>query len=210
MMAPPTLLRRLALPLTALALAIAVSTALIYGSYWLHQRAEAIDRTRANEYRAAQAALAKAQMEDADFRASANRYAELKQRGIAKPEDRLLMTEWLNGLRAQYQLIELNYSLSSQRPLKLVNDPGFGAINPLSTRITISATTAHEGDALGFMDSLARDVPGFLHLTECSMQPPQASATSTLTASQNLPELAPRIALECALEWITVKEKVGA
>jgi hypothetical protein len=115
--------QRLRVSLSVLAAVIGTGAGLVYASHWVGERARTEVQRQSQAFSRAQAELARVRIEDADFRQSAGRYEALIARGIAKPEDRLVLVEWLNGLKRRHRLTELTYDLSAQRPLRLVMVP---------------------------------------------------------------------------------------
>jgi hypothetical protein len=191
----------------SVALAALAGSALVYGSQWLLQHASAQEQVQQRAHRDAQAALSAARQEDEDFRRSAGRYQELLARGLVREENRLLLLEWIHALQKSERLLALTYDLSPQRPLKLANDPGLNAVTPMATRVTLRAHAAHEVDLLRFIDRMVRDVPGFMQLSECSLQPGAALAGPEPGAGS---PLASGVVAECALEWVRVRERPRA
>jgi hypothetical protein len=107
----------------------------------------------------------------------------------------------VNDLRARHQLFSLDYEIAPQRALTLSGGRTYPSVDVLSSRVKIKARALHEGDLLGFVADISHSRQGFYTVDRCKMrridvQPPDA--------------LLPRVEAECALEWITLREKNAA
>jgi hypothetical protein len=65
----------------------------------------------------------------------------------------------------------------------------------------MKARALHEGDALAFIDELARSSRGLYPVDRCTLK---------RVADGGAVDLRVRVEADCALEWITLREKKGA
>jgi hypothetical protein len=186
-------------------LAVLLAAGAVVGlSYWYLEQSRRPLAASLDSYARAARELAAARQEDQDFRLSAGRYGELIQRGIMSREDRLLLVEWLNGLKARHQLFTLRYNIEPQRPARLAGATQFSSVDPMSTPIQLALEALHEGDALAFIDAVGREVPGFIALTGCTLKRRDTFGPARPGVLQ------PTVNAACTLEWLTLKERGGA
>lgn len=193
--------RSLRLAWLTLVVALAVALALGFGSLWNVEREK---RDEANTRRLLAEARAKvdlAKRESEDLRASAQIFEDLTRRGMMQEERRLEFLERVDQLKAEYRLTGLEYEILPQRPLPLAGNRAFNAVEVLASPMTIKVQALHEGELIGFIDALSRPDRGFHFVESCTMRRP-ASSGDPLRAQGG-------IQAECALEWISLKDKRG-
>jgi hypothetical protein len=132
---------------------------------------------------------------------SATIYRSLIARGLMQPERRLDLVEMMNNLRAQYRIFSVDYEMSPQRALTLAGGRSFPSVDIVASRVTLRVRALHEGDVLAFIQAIAQSSNGFHPVERCLLKRIDGPAASTLQ---------PRVEAECALEWITMKEKRNA
>jgi len=62
---------------------------------------------------------------------------------------------------------------------------------------SLKARALHEGDALAFIDEIARSRQGFYPVDQCTLQRIEGPPSI----------LAPHVEADCTLEWITLRDK---
>ena len=122
----------------------------------------------------------------------------LLARGLMQSERRLDLVELLNGLRARYQIIAVDYEISPQRALPIAGSRTFPAVDILASRVSLRVRALHEGDVLAFIDSLGESRQGFYPVDRCVLRRLEVGSPDLLQ---------PRVEADCTLEWITMKEK---
>ena len=183
-----------------LALSIVAGAAIVAGSIWFHQRELSDNAASGKRLQEARARLAGARRERDSLHESAEVFRALVDRGLLQSEHRLDLVELVNGLRARHQLLALDYEIAPQRPLQLAGSRVFASVDVLASRVKLKARALHEGDVLGFIDALAKTPLGFYPVDRCVMRRVEAP---------NPESIQPRIEADCALEWITLREKRG-
>jgi len=127
-------------------------------------------------------------------------FRTLVERGLLQNEHRLDLVEMVNELRARHQLFVLDYEISPQRPLTLSGGRAFPSVDVLGSRVRLHVKALHEGDILGFIDDIVNSRQGFYTVDRCHMKRIEEPAGANKA-------LAPHVEAECALEWITLREK---
>ena len=180
------------------ALAIVASLTLVFASQWYYEKEKRDNATAARRLQEARARLDGARRERDSLQESADVFRTLVDRGLLQSERRLDMVELVNALRARHQLASLDYEVSPQRPLALAGGRVFASVEVLSSRVKLKLRALHEGDVIAFIDDLSRTPQGFYSVDRCAMRRLETSGFDSL---------APRVEADCALEWITLKEK---
>lgn len=148
-----------------------------------------------------QARLAHARDEEREIRARIFRYQELAERGILGRERRLDWVEDIAHIQAARRLIDVQYELSPQRPVGDDILPGGGSAGShefMASTMRLRMQLLHEGDLIGFLDDLKEGAQPLLIVRDCAMERLQG----------DVPGHAPqaRIAADCTLDWITLRE----
>lgn len=183
-----------------LVVAIAAGAGIVVGSrfYADKERRESADAGR--RLQEARGRLDSARRERDLLAQSSEIFRALTERGLLHGEQRMDLVELVNLLRSRHQLAALDYEIAPQRPLQLAGGRYFASIDVLASRVKLRARALHEGDLLGFIDDLTRTPQGFYPVDKCIIRRVDAPADT----------IQPRVEAECALEWITLREKRGA
>ena len=193
--------RRLAITWFILGASIVAAIAIGWGSH-VYLQAEKRDGVSSRRQLAeAQARVDAARREREDLKASAEIFEDLVKRGILQEEKRLDFIERLGRLKDRHQLFSLDYEIAPQRALPLAGGRAFNTVDVLGSRINLRAQALHEGDALAFLEDLAAPPRGFTTLSRCVLRKVEAGSADSAS---------PRAEAQCALEWITLKDKRGA
>jgi hypothetical protein len=183
-----------------LALAIGGGAALVAASHWYAEKEKRDSANSGRRLQEARTRLEDARRERDSLQESADVFRTLVARGMLQTDRRLDLVELVNTLRAKHQLVALDYEIAPQRPLQLSGGRVFASVDVLASRVKLKARALHEGDVLGFVDSLSRNPQGFFPVDRCTMRRIEAAGGDSLQ---------PRIEVDCTLEWITLKEKRG-
>lgn len=194
-------LRSLRVSWAILGLAIAAAAGLAWGSHWYLEKEKFDDVSSRRALRDAQLRVESAKRERDDLKASSEIFQDLVKRGILLDENRLDLIERLDRLKTRHHLIGLEYEVGAQRPLQLAGGRVFNAVDVLGSRVKMRARALHEGDALAFLDDLAKPAQGFNPLARCTLRKVEAGAATVFSA---------RVEADCTLEWISLKDKRGS
>jgi hypothetical protein len=184
-----------------LAASILAGTAIVFGSLWLLAREKRDSLDSGRRLQEARTRVEEARRERANLQESADTFRTLVDRGLLQTERRLDLVELVNELRTAHRLYALDYEVGAQRPLKLAGGRSFAAVDVLASRVRIKARALHEGDLVGFIDGLTVSRQGFYPVDRCQIR----RIDSGIAADA----LQPRVEADCALEWITLKDKRG-
>ena len=190
--------RELAGSWALLAGAIVAGVAIVAGSHWYLERERRESLTAGKRMQEARTRVDAARRERENLQASAETFRTLVDRGLLGAEQRLDMVELVNALRTRHHLAALDYEIGPQRPLTLGGNRVYPSMDVLASRVKVKARALHEGDIVGFIGELGTSRQGFYPVDRC-----------VLRRLENASGLQPRIEAECALEWITLKEKRG-
>ena len=207
---------------------LAVAVALVIGSYMYWQYEKSNDLKSVGVEADAQRRVANARREQSDLRDSAQTYENLTARGMFVAEQRLDLIEAMNALKDRHKLLDLQYELQPQRPLKMANGGSYPAVDVLASRMKFKVRAYHDGDLVNFLNDFPRIQRGFFPLYRCviartadadrvenSVTPtnqnagalsPALRAAQTVAAAPST-DSANAITAECTLEWITLQDK---
>ncbi len=193
-------LRAMALAWASLGAAIVAAALFAWGSLLYLEKEKRDGLTSQRELQQAQARVDAARRERDDLKASSAIFEDLLKRGILREESRLDFVERLGRLKARHQITSLDYEIAAQRPLPLPGGRAFNAVEVLGSRVKLRAQALHEGDALAFLEELATPESGFNPISRCTLR--KLEVTADVKTS-------PRVEADCALEWISLKDKRG-
>jgi len=192
-------MRLLRTPWILLAASIAAAAVLIGGTQVYLQKEQRDARGSERRLQEARSRVDNIRRERDNLEESAAIYRSLIARGLMQPERRLDLVELMNSLRTQYRIFSVDYEMSPQRALPLSGSRSFPSVEILASRVTVRVRALHEGDVLGFIQAIGDSRQGFHPIDRCLMK--RIDSASATDAVQ------PRVEAECALEWITMKEK---
>lgn len=111
-------------------------------------------------------------------------------------ERRLDWIEALDRSREQHKFFPLDYDIASQRPYTFPGLPAANALTISASRMNIKFPLLHEGDLFTLLNDLRSRKAGLFILDQCDIaRNPQEGKPL---------RLAPNLAAECALDWLTV------
>ncbi len=224
--------RALRLVVIVMLLGVAVSAALVAGSYIYWQFEKSNDQQSVRAQADALNRVANVRREQSDLRDSAQNYQAVTARGVFIPEQRLDLIEAMNKLKDRHKLLDLRYEISPQRPLKMASGGSYPAVNVLASRIKLKVRAYHDGDLVAFLNEFPRVQRGFFPLDRCvisratdadkldangAQEGQNGGAASRQRAAQlaQTPETTPdavtvspnTLSADCTLEWITLQDK---
>jgi hypothetical protein len=134
------------------------------------------------------------------MRASSEIFQDLLDRGVLQEERRLDFIERLDRLKSVHKLDTLEYDIEPQRVLTLAGGRVFNSLDVMGTRVKLRFKALHEGDALAFLEDLAKPTRGFNAMSSCHLQGVERVGEDVTS---------PRVEGSCALERISLKDKVA-
>ncbi|WIM06978.1 MAG: hypothetical protein OHM77_06845 [Candidatus Nitricoxidivorans perseverans] len=147
--------------------------------------------------------LVRARDEEREIRAKISRYQELLARGIIGQERRLDWVERIARIQAARRLIDVQYELSPQQPVDaklLPSGTDAGGYEFMASTMRLQMQLLHEDDLLGFLADLQKSIQALLIVRNCAVDRTGRGGTGERTPQAQL-------AAECALDWITLREK---
>ncbi len=181
-----------------LALSIIAAASIVAGSHWYLEREKRESLTAERRMQEARTRADAARRERENLQESAEVFRTLVDRGLLQTERRLEMIELVNRLRARHQLFSMDYDIAPQRTLNLAGNRVFNAVDVLASRVKLRVRALHEGDVMNFINDLGKSQQGFYPVDRCTMRRIEAAQTEGLR---------PHVEADCALEWITLREK---
>lgn len=124
-------------------------------------------------------------------------YQALLDAGQIGAERRLDWIEALDRSREQRKFFPMEYDIASQRPYTFPGLPAANALKISASRMNIKFPLLHEGDLFTLLNDLRSRKAGLFILDQCDItRNPQEEGKPL--------RLAPNLAAECALDWLTV------
>ncbi|WP_220636108.1 hypothetical protein [Georgfuchsia toluolica] len=148
----------------------------------------------------ARSKVARAAEEASTLREKIVVYQALQSRGIIGQEHRLDWIEKIRKIKEAHKLLDLNYELGPQQPIKAdVVAPSGNAFDIMASPMKLQMALLHEDDLLGLLSDLRNGIQGYIRVNHCDIEragaaPPAAGPTAQLRA-------------KCDIDWITVREK---
>ncbi|MCW5592777.1 MAG: hypothetical protein KIS74_11815 [Burkholderiales bacterium] len=192
--------KRLRFSWLILGVSIVAAVASAWGSHLYLEKEKRDGLSSRRQLAEAQARVEAAKRERDDLKASAEIFQDLVKRGILGEESRLDFVERLERLKERHRLLALEFEIAPQRPLPLAGGRVFSAVDVLGSRVKVKVQALHEGDALAFLEDLAKPSRGFNPASRCKLRKLETGATAAAMA---------RVEAECVLEWISLKDKRG-
>ena len=181
-------------PLIALALALALGAAAVYGSNKFLKDARQSKVVAEQERAEAISKLERIRLEQLDLQGYYQQYQGLVARDIIGPERRLDWIEAIEKIRNQQNVFSVKYNLGPQKTLSTAT-PASGGFNLNLSGMTLDLGLLHEGQLLDFFDALRNETKGMYLLERCNL---------TRTGSAQEIKFAPNLRAECSLGWVTL------
>ena len=181
-----------------LAFSIIAAVSIVAASHWYLESEKREGLTAERRMQEARTRADGARRERENLQESAEVFRTLVDRGLLQTERRLEMIELVNRLRSRHQLFSMDYDIAPQRTLNLAGKGGFNAVDVLASRVKLRVRALHEGDVMDFINDLGKSRQGFYPVDRCTMRRIEAAQADGLR---------PHVEADCALEWITLREK---
>ncbi len=181
-----------------LAASILAGASIVVASHWYLESEKRESLTAEQRMQEARTRADAARRERENLQQSAEVFRTLVDRGLLQTERRLEMVELVNRLRSRHQLFSMDYDIAPQRTLNLSGNRVFNAVDVLASRVKLKVRALHEGDVMDFINDLGQSRQGFYPVDRCTLR---------RIDSASAPGLRPHVEADCALEWITLKEK---
>ncbi len=192
---------------------IAVALFVVAGSYWYWQLETRNDEQSLRAQREADSRVNNARRELNDLRDSAQNFQTLTARGMFLAEQRLDLVEAMKALKDRHKLLDMQYTVQAQRPLKIASGD-YAAVDVRASRIKLNVRALHDGDLVAFLDEFPRLQRGYFPLDRCVVwRMDRVTAATTATATRAEPSeivespTPNTLFAECSLEWITLQDK---
>lgn len=120
-------------------------------------------------------------------------FIALRDQGLIGAERRLEWIDAIRQIRAQRNLLAINYEFDAQQPLRLDTALALGDYQLLASRMRLHLDLLHEGDLFNFLEDLKQK--HYYSVQDCSLK------RNTLTQGALL---APALSADCTLHWLTL------
>lgn len=144
------------------------------------------------------ARLEQVQKDKQDFQTYAEQYQSLIDQGVIGEDRRLDWIEAIEKVRAEERVFRVKYAMAPQKTFNPAPVPAPSSFEMKVSAVTLQLDLLHEGQLLDFLDELRARSKGFYLLDKCAIE-----------RSGGVLELryAPQLKAECALNWLTMREK---
>jgi hypothetical protein len=194
-------IKRLRWPLLLLVVVGAAGGGGIYASQQFAQAQRVADKTALSQADEARNRVRSVTSEKEELLAVYPVYRSLAERGIIGPDRRLDWVETVETLGRKHGLFAVKYNMEAQKaldvPAAAAARAGFD-VNVSPMKLELAAL--HEGQLLDFLQDLQRQSQGITLIEGCSLE--RAGAGREL-------RYAPQIKANCAVAWVTLREKKG-
>lgn len=187
------------MPLLALAIAVAASSAMVAFSSNQRSQSEKQYRDQLTGLQDARTRYQRSGEERETVMHYLQAYRQLEKIGFVGAEQRLNWVESLRAANTQAGLFGVDYQLSAQEPF-----PYVAKDNPIGDRVKhsrmrLSFGVLHEGDLTQLFRALSAQQPGFFTLNSCSLD--RAGRQGAPVPRQA------NLTAECELSWLTIDPK---
>jgi hypothetical protein len=193
-------LRKLALPLAACLVLLAVGAAAIG---WARQ----VQRDALGEFAAARDArtqarerLARIAEEEREIKEKLQVYLRLRELGIIGEEKRLEWADAMTRIRTQRELPDLRYRVERQRLLASVGTKP-ASVDFYASTMRLEVAALHEGDLFNLLNDLRDTGNAFYAVRRCSI--------ARIGPGPAVAGLAPRLRAECEIDLITIVDRAA-
>ena len=187
------------MPLLALAIAVAASSAMVAFSSNQRSQSEKQYRDQLTALQDARTRYQRSGEERETVMHYLQAYRQLEKIGFVGAEQRLNWVESLRAANTQAGLFGVDYQLSAQEPF-----PYVAKDNPIGDRVKhsrmrLSFGVLHEGDLTQLFRALSAQQPGFFTLNSCSLDRAGRQGAPVLRQAN--------LTAECELSWLTIDPK---
>ncbi|MGH8706061.1 MAG: hypothetical protein ACREUO_11685 [Burkholderiales bacterium] len=192
--------KKLALPLLAVVLLVAVGAALIWHAQQVLRRdGQQLVAARAERVQARER-LSRISEEEREVSEKIEVYRRLKSLNIIGEERRLEWVDAMARIRASRELLDLRYQVERQRLLASV--PGKPAnVDFYSSTMKVELALLHEGDLLGFLSDLRASGNAYYAVQRCAVSRTGQAGTGA--------SLVPRLRASCEIDLITILDRAA-
>lgn len=195
--------RRVGLSLAIALAMLAGGAATVAYSLKLLQAEQKASRAATAQRNEIRGKLSRAREEEQEIRRKIARYNDLAARGIVGDERRLEWVEQIRRIRQARRLLDVQYEIAPQRVLDTSELPGgSGKFDFFASATRLKMDLLHEEDLLNFLADLRATMPAHLQVDSCVVE-------RSAPAGGGERGLAARLKAECAIDFITIREKQG-
>ena len=197
--------RRIRLALAAAILMAAAGALLVYAAFEFNQAAGKSKAAALAARADRQGKLARARDEEQEMKQKIARYHQLAARGVIGEEHRLDWVERIRAIRQARKLYDIQYEIAPQQPLDAAVAPGASAGHDfLASAMQMRMRLLHEEDLLNFLADLRAAGLAYIRVRRCGVERlPKGAAADT----EGVP---PQLEADCAIDWITIRERKNA
>lgn len=168
-----------------------LGAAAVYVSLGMYTAAQKVDKQAIDKRAEIQGKLANAQNEEKELREKFARYQNIEARGYIGGERRLDWVEQIRKIKTNRKLLDIQYELEPQRVLES-NSSGYDF---MVSSMKLQMRLLHEEDLLNFLADLRDNIRALTSVKSCNV------------VRQTLPGSAAQLTADCAIDWITLREK---
>jgi hypothetical protein len=194
--------RPLALPAVAALAMLAAGIAAVVASQHYLAKARVERQAAAEDRRAAQDKLARATSEEREIREKLVDYRRLLERGIIGDEQRLDWVDTIGQIKAARRIHDIKYSIAPQKAFEIQGaGPSGGDVEFRVSELKLEMQLLHEGDMLGFLEDLQRQLKTHVMVRSCAVQRLDRGAGIERTGTS------PRLRADCYVDLITIRDR---
>lgn len=177
-------------------LMLALGAAACYLSYQIEVKARLARDLVLAQRQESDAKLKQVRNEEIEIKHKSAVFANLQERGVVGPEQRLEWVELLKEIRDHRRLPELQYEIAPQRLLdaKAVTDYAFYA-----SRMRLELRLLHEEDLMRLLADLRSRAPALISVRRCDLA--RLPATVDERAGRRA-----HLTAECEIDWLTAND----
>ena len=143
--------------------------------------------------------LRRVSSEQREIREKSAQFSRLQEQGIVGEERRLEWVELIHAIRAERQLIDLQYEIEPQRLLESIPGTRFAFY---ASTMQLQFGALHEEDLLRLVDDLRQRAHALIQIRSCSLSRRPAQSASRDNQAQ--------LQAECLIDWVTLHENPPA
>lgn len=133
-----------------------------------------------------------------DFQTYYNAYQSLIDHGVIGEDRRLDWIEAIEKVRAKEHVFRVRYAIAPQKPYNPAPVPMPANFDVKVSAVTLQLDLLHEEQLFSFLDDLRAQGKGLYLVEKCAVE--HGGGTLEL-------RYAPQLKAECALNWLTLREK---
>ena len=181
--------------LIAVVLMMLVGAATVYAALNATKTAKLNQTTAQAQRNELDRKLKRVSSEENEIKQDAALFNTLQARGVVGEEKRLDWVELLKTIRDKRRLIDLQYEISTQRPLDTTLSSGFAYF---ASTMKIQLKLLHEEDLTRLLDDLRQQASALTQVKSCNVSRLPRDVTERGTRAQ--------LQAECQIDWVTLRE----